>query len=679
MKKKICFFLLTVLICSTLSSIAIQGVLAQTPNLLDPLLIPKWVNQLEKPPPTYISNNITDNSGNLIRQEYVVSIREFEQQLLPIVDSSGKPTGFGATTVWGFEGQAKDSITGENLGLVQSTPGCTFEAIQGVPVRVKWVNDLVDASGNPLPALFAVDPTLNWANPNGMQMPNPNSAPSFPPGYPQAQSPVPIVIHLHGGEVPSSSDGNPEAWWTANGLHGPAYSTDLPTDANSAVFDYPNEQQATTLWYHDHAMGITRLNVMSGLAGFYLLRNTEDQVAGLLPQGEFEIPLAIQDRSFLSNGSLYFTSEGNNPSVHPYWDPTFIGNTIMTNGKVWPNMDVKQGQYRLRILDGSNSRFYSLHFSNNMPFTQIGSDGGYLKTPVKLTSLTISPAERVDLLVDFSNIAPGEKIVLQNTDPSLITNDEKQTVGQIIQFTVTNKKESAAQSLPSNLNPTLMGNFPTLPSPTRNRTFTLIEQGNPAEPVLMLLDGQSWDAPVSEKPELGTTEDWFIANPTMHTHPIHLHLVQFQLVQRQTLASVEYLRDWTTLNGNLPLNHSTINIASFNQYLVGQPIKPTTKEECWKDTIQAEAGTVTVIRIRFAPQDGSAYKFDPTIGPGYVWHCHILDHEDNEMMRPFFVVGSNNQMALLSSLAIVVVIGLIVTGLIVFRHFRRRTNRNINL
>ena len=672
MKIKICLFLITILLFSTFSSMAIQGVFSQIPTLLDPTVIPKWINQLVKAPPIYVPTNVKDNSGKVIRQEYTVSVGQFKQQLLPVVDAGGNPTGFGATTVWGFEGEAKDAVTGQNLGLVSSTPGGTFEAIRDVPVQVKWVNALVDASGKPLPNLFAVDPTIHWANPNNMEMPNPNSAPPFPSGFIQAQSPVPISIHLHGGEDPSASDGHPDAWWTANGLHGPAYHTELPTDNNSAIFVYPNEQQTTTLWYHDHALGITRLNVMSGLAGFYLLRSPDDQTAGLLPSGEFEIPLAIQDRNFLSDGSLYFPSTGIDPAAHPYWNPTFLGNTIMVNGKVWPNMDVKQGQYRLRILDGSNSRFYTLHFSNNMPFTQIGSDGGYLKTKASLTSLTISPGERVDLLVDFSNSAPGQKIVLENLDP-VLTTDEKQTVGQIMQFSVANELGFSPLSLPSELNPTLVGNFPTLPSPTKTRTFTLVEQGNAPYTDAMLLDGQSWSAPVSEKPQVGTTEDWIIVNPTMNSHPIHLHLVQFQLVNRQSLASSEYLDAWDGLNGNLPLNHSTVNVASLNRYLEGQPVKPAPNEQCWKDTIQAEPGSVTVIRVHFAPQDGSSYKFDPTAGPGYVWHCHILDHEDNEMMRPYIVVAAPNQAIPILFAALVAVA--VVIGLVAFKRFRNRSRK----
>ncbi len=670
MKRNICIFLVAILFSLLFAATSFQGVFSQTPTQLDPNAIPKWSNQLAQAPPIYVANNMTDSSGKLVRQEYVVRIKEFQQQLLPIADSNGNPTGFGSTTVWGFEGEAKDSVTGESLGLVQSTPGCSFEAIRGVPVQVKWVNDLVDASGNPLPNLFAVDPTFLWANPNGIQTPNPSSVPQG--SYPQAQSPVPISIHLHGGETPSISDGGPDAWWTPNGLHGPAYNTEVPTDDNSAVFVYPNEQQATALWYHDHAMGITRLNVMSGLAGFYLIRSPDDQVAQLLPKGEFEVPLAIQDRNFLSDGSLYYSSQGTDPSVHPYWNPTFMGNTIMVNGMVWPNMDVKQGQYRLRILDGSNNRFYTLHFSNGMSFTQIGSDGGYLKAPEELTSLTISPAERVDLLVDFSNVPAGEKVILQNSDLSLTPN-EKQAVGQIMQFTVGNEKGASPQNLPLELNPTLKGDFPNLPTPSKNRTLTLIEQGTAPNTVAMLLDGLPYEAPATEKPQIGTTEDWVIVNPTMNSHPIHLHLIQFQLVERQTIASTQYLYDWEKLNGNLPLNHTAKNV-DLNRYLEGQPVKPTPNEQCWKDTIQVDAGMVTIIRVRFAPQDGSNYGFDPTSGPGYVWHCHILEHEDNSMMRPLIIVGSNNQTALLLVATAIIVIT-VVAGLVVFRRFRRKAGR----
>jgi FtsP/CotA-like multicopper oxidase with cupredoxin domain len=188
----------------------------------------------------------------------------------------------------------------------------------------------------------------------------------------------------------------------------------------------------------------------------------------------------------------------------------------------------------------------------------------------------------------------------------------------------------------------------------------------------MLLDGQPYDAPASEKPQVGTTEDWTIVNPTMNSHPIHLHLVQFQLVERQTIASAQYQYEWDTLNGNLPLKNSTVNVVSLSRYLEGQPVKPAPNEQCWKDTIQADAGSITVIRIRFAPQDGSNYQFDPTVGPGYVWHCHILDHEDNEMMRPLIIVSSNIQLSPVLEVALIVVaIIVVVASLIAVKRLRR--------
>ncbi len=675
--KKATLLLLAAFLCTPVSCIFISPVLSQTPELLNPLTIPQWVNQLDGPPPVYVPTNVTDSSGKLIRQDYAISVTQFSQQILPTVDSNGNPTGFGPTKVWGFEGEAKDAITGESLGSLRSTPGPTFEALQGIPIQVKWVNNLVDAAGKPLPHLFPVDPTLHWANPNGMEMPSPPvTAPPFPPGYPDAQSPVPIVIHLHGGEVPSASDGHPEAWWTADGIHGPAYNTASPTDANSAVFVYPNGQQPTTLWYHDHALGITNLNVMAGLAGFYLLRNTSDPIAELLPTREYEMPLVIQDRNFLTDGSLYVPSEGSNPDIHPYWNHTFLGNTLMVNDKVWPNMNVKQGQYRFRILDGSSSRFYNLTFSNGMPFVQIGSDGGYLKSPFQLTSLILGPAERADILVDFSNIAAGQKIILKNDFSGSGMPIEAQTLGRIIQFTIIGEKGTAPRSLPSNLNPTLASSFPSLPTPTKQRILTLTVVGAPSHPLEMLLDGQKWDASLSEKPELGTTEDWLIVNPTLDAHPIHLHLVQFQLVRRQAFNTTAYMLNWTALNGEPPLNHSTINVHSLDSYLTSSAVEPTPSEQGWKDTIIVYSGEVVVIRIRFAPQDGSDYKFDATAGPGYVWHCHLLPHEDNEMMRPYVVVQAAEQgvfawMPIM--IAIIIVVIVVVLGFIGFRYLRRRS------
>jgi FtsP/CotA-like multicopper oxidase with cupredoxin domain len=614
----------------TTSTEMVEPIDASVPTILDPLSIPMFENQLSAPPPVY-APKVVYSQGKVIRHEYTVAMASFTQQILPSSMNL-------LTTVWGYGGTANDAITGAPLGLVQSSPGPTFEATRGIPIQVEWQNDIST------PYMFAVDPTIHWANPNNNPMFT-SSFPAYPPGFPNVQNPVPLVTHLHGGENQSFSDGGPDAWFTSNGKHGQAYNTTEKANANAAVYYYPNGQQPTTLWYHDHALGLTRLNVMSGLAGFYLIREPQtgtDKVTPLLPTGKYEMPLVIQDRTFNTDGSFNYPYVGSQPSIHPYWVNSFSGNTIMVNGKVWPNMNVDKGQYRFRILNGSNSRFYNISLSNGMSFIQIGSDGGYLKAPVTLTSLLIAPAERADIIVDFSNLSPGTKVILQNS--ALLTNtpEETQTVGRIMQFTATSQTAPTPFDIanaPNPFNPTLaVAGFPTLPKATKQRIFTMVEimqQDNTMKEAL--LDGQTWSAPISETPELGTTEDWIIVNPTLDPHPIHLHLIQFQLVQRETLNTTAYMEEWTALNGTPPFNHPTINVPNINSYLTSPSAQPQPNEQGWKDTIIVNSGEVVTIRARFAPQDGSNFLFDATAGPGYVWHCHLLEHEDNDMMRPYKV------------------------------------------
>ena len=323
---------------------------------LDPQTIPKFAHALIKPP-VYCPVGSDDDETEF----YVVDISQFKQQVLP--------PGYPETTVWGYGGTVRDGPTG-HVSYSRSSPGATFEAIRHIPIKVRWVNKLIGKH------LFAVDPTLHWANPNDMPMDPPKPWPPYPPGFPDAQRPVPTVTHLHGGETSSISDGHPDAWFTASGIKGPAFCTSMVT--------YPNGQEPTTLWYHDHAMGMTRLNVYAGLAGFYLLRDRRELCRRQdfeLPGHKYEIPIVIQDRSFNTDGSLWFTETGVNPDIHPYWDPEFFGDAIMVNGRVWPNLDVERRQYRFRLLNGSNARFYRLRFSNGMGFIQIGTDGGFLPRP----------------------------------------------------------------------------------------------------------------------------------------------------------------------------------------------------------------------------------------------------------------------------------------------------------
>jgi FtsP/CotA-like multicopper oxidase with cupredoxin domain len=382
-------------------------------------------------------------------------------------------------------------------------------------------------------------------------------------------------------------------------------------------------------------MGLTRLNIYAGLAGIYVLRDANDPISSFLPSRENEIPLIIQDRSFNSDGSLFYDHAGVNPSIHPYWVPEFFANTIMVNGKVWPNLNVKPQPYRFRLLNGSNARFYHVKLSNEQKFIQIGSDGGYLPQPVELSSLLLAPAERADILIDFSTLAPGTTVILTNTAYAPFptgTPADPQTVGQIMQFTVTHETVLAPKKLPLVLN-----HIPPL-KPTKTRTLTLFELEGPNGPLEVTLDGQMWQNPVSELPQAGKTEDWQVVNLTDDTHPIHLHLVQFQLVSRQKFRSDDYLKDWkklnqTTLPGTPPY-YGKPKALPIESYLQDQPIAPPLNEKGWKDTIQMNTGEVTTIRVRFTSQDGSPYPFNPSLGPGYVWHCHILEHEDNEMMRP---------------------------------------------
>lgn len=592
------------------------------PNPLDPNTIPMYVNQLVIPPvfePSVVKDHHT---GKVKSHNYRVTISQFTQQILP--------EGFPETTVWGYGSKVRDPQTGEIIRDFRSTPGPTFESVRHIPINVQWINNLTE------PYSLAVDPTIHWADPNKMGMPMP-PFPPFPPGFPLAQSPVPIVTHLHGGETEPPSDGYPEAWFTAGeAITGPDYVRSL--------YHYVNEQEPTTLWYHDHALGLTRQNVYMGLAGFYILRDHHSPLDGRhskLPHGKYEIPIVIQDRSFYDDGSLLFPINGVNPDIHPYWRPSFIGNTIMVNGKVWPNLDVEPRQYRFRILNGSNTRFYNLAFSNQMPFMQIGTDGGYLPKPVQLVSLLISPGERADIVVDFSMLSPGTQLILTNTANAPFPNGnppDPQTTGQIMQFTVLNKPAVIPPPLPEVLNI-----ISPLKCPNKIRTLTLMVVGDPTKPLELLLDGQKWMAPVSELPLVGATEDWQLVNLTRGAHPIHLHLIQFQLVSRQDFLVTQYTNDWLALNGQPPFDHPT-KVLPVEPYLLDGPINPPAHENGWKDTIQAYPGQVTTIRVRFAPQDVAVsvpginqFPFNPAAEPGYVWHCHILDHEDNEMMRPYKV------------------------------------------
>lgn len=427
-------------------------------------------------------------------------------------------------------------------------PGPTFQMRSGHGAWIEWVNDLPERHFLP------IDHTLHGA---------------------EADKPeVRTVVHVHGAKAPPESDGYPEDWYTRG---------------KSAAYYYPNRQEPAALWYHDHAMGINRLNIYAGLLGLYLVRDaTEDALQ--LPRGPYEIPLVICDRLLKKDGSLDYPVSGRPDAP---WVPEVFGNALLVNGKLFPYLEVEPRLYRFRLLNASNGRFYHLSLTNGQEFHAIGTDQGLLPAPLKIESFVIAPGERVDLLVDFRGRG-GERLVLRSDS------------FELMQIRVARGPQSRDASLPAALRP-------VVPIPesaaARTRIVTINEYMNGAgESMKMLLNGAHWDMPITEKPVLNSVEIWSIANPTEDSHPIHLHLVRFQVLDHRRYDAYAF-----RMTGQIRYTGPV------------EPPEPT--ESGWKDTVRAHAGMVTRIIARFEGYVGR-----------YVWHCHVLEHEDNEMMRPFEVV-----------------------------------------
>ncbi len=628
---------------------------------LDPTKVKKYVRPLAIPALMPQSEKV----GEEVDYEYdyyEIAVRQFEQEVVPGLE----------TTVWGY-----GSVTDPKSF---SYPAYTIEATNDKPVRVKWINDLKHKNGKYLQHLLPIDQTLHWANPSM----GPDMASQDPTPY---LGPVPMVPHLHGAHVTQDSDGYPEAWFLPAASNIPGdYATvgskynDFKAlaeaayrqnwDPGTAVFQYPNDQRAATLWFHDHSLGMTRANVYAGPAGFYLIRGGDDDLPEGLPADAYEIPLVVQDRSFNSDGSLFYPAdraffEGLTPSqlqipfipdmtldgeysdISPIWNPEFFGNTMVVNGQTWPYLDVEQRRYRFRILNGSDSRFFILELSNEQSFWVIGNDGGFLAEPAELETLLMAPAERLDVIVDFANVPVGTRIILQNLGPDEpfgggvpgedFDMADPATTGQVMQFRVVpivgsdDTTQPAALELPEitpiegepvirelSLNELMSetvfirvdedgepvldkkGNLIAVPADTEGA-----DMFGPASARLGTMEGgipvpYPWMADITEKPIVGITEDWVLYNFTADAHPIHLHQIQFEVIKRIDQDGVE--------------------------------TGPEPWETGFKDTVIAYPGDegenpgITVVRA----------KFD--IAGLFVWHCHILSHEDNEMMRPLEVV-----------------------------------------
>ncbi len=467
------------------------------------------------------------------------------------------------TRVWGYESQV---------------PGPIIEAERGERVRVKWINEL------PEKHFLPVDRSLHGSHEH-----NPE---------------VRTVVHLHGAEVEPESDGYPEAWFTRGFKKiGPVFDRE--------VYEYPNNQRAAALWYHDHALGITRLNVYAGLAGMYIIRDEHERLLNL-PAGLFEIPLIICDKSFNDDGSLFYPRNLSDPPPQGVPDPSITpgvaGDFILVNGKVWPYLEVEQRKYRFRILNASNERFYRLKLDSGQPFIQIGSDGGLLQRPVELTEITCAPSERLDVIIDFSEQPVGTNIVL--TNDARVPFDfgapvDPETTGKVMQFRIVELQSPDTSEVPRFLS--YIKRFQEGEA-ARIRDVTLDVTNDSFSRLKFLLSNREFTDCITEKPILGQIEMWRIINQGIAVHPIHIHLIQFQILDR------------------IPFDTATFN-ATGQLRFTGQPQPPSPGETGWKDTVQAPPGFVTRLMMRFGPYTGR-----------YVYHCHILEHEDYDMMRPFQVV-----------------------------------------
>jgi spore coat protein A len=444
------------------------------------------------------------------------------------------------TVVWGFEG---------------STPGPTIVAERGHAITIDWLNRL------PSRHRLLVDHNLDGA---GKDVPE-----------------VRTTIHLHGGHVSASSDGYPEDWI-------------VPGQQQRTV--YPNQQTAATLWYHDHAMGITRLNAMMGLAGFYLLRDPEEEHLGL-PSGRCDIPLVLQDRILDARGQIIYPVGA---VADAPWVPEFFGTHILVNGRVTPYLDVEPRLYRFRLLNAANARIFQLALAPEQRFIQIGTDGGLLPEPVVRNELLIAPGERIDIVLDFRG-REGRRIMLVNYGPAPYPSGGGPVPGLVMQFHV---GRSRGVDIDSSRIPERLARVPRLQetAAVKTRRLRLLET---MQPHRVLLDGKRFMDPITEDPANGSIEIWEFVNTTIDAHPIHLHAVHFQLLDRRPFD--ERLQQRTS-----------------EVVLTGNALHPAPEERGWKDTILCPPGQVTRIITPFIGEPGR-----------FVWHCHMLEHEDNEMMRPY--------------------------------------------
>lgn len=522
----------------------------------------------------------------------------------------------------------------------QSYGGPVLEARHGQPVTQTFRNEL---EKHPLGA--HLDPTITGASSLDRERPR-------------------MSIHLHGALTEPASDGHPLA------------ST---RGGQAREHRYDHRQEAACLWYHDHAMGITRLNVYAGLAGMYLLRDEWDTGEATnalgLPSGEYELPLVIQDKIFARDGSLQFrlatyVAEGR-------WEGGQAGDVPVVNGKAYPFHEVARGLYRLRLLNGSNLRAMMLSFSNDMPFWLVGTDAGLVDAPIRLKRLRLSAGERADVLVDFGALPAGARVQLRNTER--LTAQFQIAVGDarirdIVQFRV-GAASGWRKPVPERLRggPGLPPALPPRPDLSalrvRNMTVMQLPEGGRWPPAVMSLNNLGFGTDDVERIEVlddaPVYERWNILNLTIDDHPIHLHLPLIRVLERQRLRVLPYI--WRNPRPSFGRRWAP----SAEAFRAGAPAPAKPWEAGWKDTVDAPPGFITRLLVRWPSRAEMGFDPDapfpvpstvaggaPGVGwqatavcrlsentqpaadraRGYVWHCHVLDHEDHDMMLPVRLV-----------------------------------------
>lgn len=559
------------------------------------------------------------------------------------------------TTVWGY-GEGGTGVT---------WPGRTIERhVNDDPLEITWQNKL-----NGLPHLLPIDTSLHWAySLHGYEQ------------YSIETNGVPLVPHVHGGFNDSPFDGNPEYFFSPGfSVRGPRWVSKQYVYGGS---DWNDE--AGMMWYHDHALGITRLNVYAGLAGFFPLRDDADTGKADnplgLPADPYELGYAVQDRMFLNSGELFYPAFPGDPfyadfiddegvelpeDIFPGGGPTalaeFFGDHMLVNGIIWPKASVERRQYRVRFLNGTDSRFMRLKLKvipggagdpsatdpatgYDLPFLVIGSDQSLRTHAAEVDEIDFMPGERLDLVVDFNNVPAGSRVIVENLLGDSPFGGDLPDAGDLFPDRRTDRVMAFDVELPfdKSVSDTVITDGTYLGGDVRNnsasirtRKLALFEGTDEfgrlqpllgtAEPVTdvegnVVNGAMPWHAPITENPAVGDTEIWEVYNATGDAHPVHVHLVHFEVMNRQRFKADSIEQPVLQHNGAYGVGFRLENIKT-----IGRAEGPDASEQTRRDMVMALPGEVTRIKMTFNK-------------PGrYVWHCHILSHEDHEMMRPYHV------------------------------------------